>query len=521
MSEESDYIFWESLISPGRSRRKTKSEARENGSKRKNDITFDVNDRIPKEKQSSTFKGVMQAKKDKKKKKKKKLLDLHSDAAAMAISKPDLSNLSGSAQKQKSHQLIQNSKEEGPRKKKVAFDLAHEYARVKRPTFSSAHPKFPKECTELKIAPIRDCERYSLVSEVTQYQSQLQENDIQWEDSNSQDLFITQKTFRSSSSDSCAEASYKAVTTVSQQTQTLHNSLDQIKYPDEDCRQRRRKKKQQRQTAKASNAEKDRLRIRKKKYCFQTEGEKDASSSFQSRTNRANLCMDETVVGDRSSKVAKSKQCHCEGIQRASSCSLHAALKPTACSSTQTENFFTAQVSSYLAFSRKRRLAACHDHVKPLDLSLPNRARKDLGRRSCVKVSASEVREDEKWRENQLSPFPKEVNAPPFCPSAMQDSEVKKGVAVSDKRKEESAPSPLTESESKSGDTTTFGDCNEPPCRSKKVEQNQVRPFQMRLNESFYFKTKGDGCSPRPESPLMTLVQGRASEKDVKGKKGR
>jgi hypothetical protein len=37
----------------------------------------------------------------------------------------------------------------------------------------------------------------------------------------------------------------------------------------------------------------------------------------------------------------------------------------------------------------------------------------------------------------------------------------------------------------------------------------QVKAVQMRLNESFFFRSKGEGLSPRPESPLMKLIQGR------------
>lgn len=38
----------------------------------------------------------------------------------------------------------------------------------------------------------------------------------------------------------------------------------------------------------------------------------------------------------------------------------------------------------------------------------------------------------------------------------------------------------------------------------------QVRAVQMKLNKPFFFKTKGERLSPRPESPLMKLSQGRA-----------
>ncbi|XP_037111003.1 uncharacterized protein LOC119124816 [Syngnathus acus] len=228
-----------------------------------------------------------------------------------------------------------------------------------------------------------------------------------------------------------------------------------------------------------------------------------------------NLHMDKMAVADRSPpKVAKSKRYHHKEIQQGFSHALHIPLKPTACTATQTENFFTAELSSYFAFSTKRRLAGGSDVENPLDLSLPQRARKDLWR-----WASSEVKENEKWGENKLSA--RGLNVPSSCCSAMKDLEVKEGVVVNEKREGKTTQSPLTESEPKSGDTTTSSDCNELPGQSKKVDLNQVKPIQMRLNESFFFKTKGDGHSPRPESPLMKLSQSRASEKDMKGKKTR
>ncbi|XP_051918059.1 uncharacterized protein LOC127598312 isoform X2 [Hippocampus zosterae] len=524
MSDEID-LFWESLISSGRGKRQTKSKKSKNGSKRTNNITLNTNDIIPKKKKKSMFNEVMQSKKDKKKKK-KKLLDLNSllgssDTTATSELKPDLSNLRSSSniRKQKSDHSIKDSKKKRQKKKKVAFDLPHDNACVKRPTFATAHPKFTKKCTGLEKAAVTDVERASPVSEIEQHHSQLQDNDIPWDENNSQDLFITQKTCRSSSSDSGEEASDKSTTTTSQQTEILDNCLDQIKYVDKDsCRCSQKKKRQK--TVKARSAEKDRLHSRKKKYSFQTEGASPTKClcSFHSSPKVMNLYMDKMAIDACAPKVTKSKQYHHQEIQPAFSRSLHIPFRPTMCTSTQTENFFTDELSSYFAFSTKKRLALCSDLVKPLDLSLPQRARKDLNRCSYVKVS-SEVKVDEKWAENK--PSAGEIHAPPFCCSSMKDLEMKKELCGSEKGRGETAPNPLTESDPKSGDTTTSSDYNEPSGQSKKVDLNQVRPVQMRLNESFFFKTKGDGHSPRPESPLMKLSQSRVNEKDMRGKRGR
>ncbi|XP_061140100.1 uncharacterized protein si:ch211-176l24.4 [Syngnathus typhle] len=500
MSNEIDY-FWESLLSPGRTKWETKKD--KSGSKRKNDIPLNSNGIILKKKQP---------KKEKKKKKKKKP-DLNSifgsgDAAVTTESKSVTSHprSSGTIRKEKSHRTIQDTKKKGQRKKKVAFDLSRDSACV--PNFASIRPKFPKECPEFKKAAETDCERATFVSEIAQHQSQLQDNNIQWEESNSQDLFITQKIFRSSSSDTSGEDSYKAATTTSpQQTQILDKYLDQIKYLDKDSCQLSRKKKRQKTGKKTRTAEKNRSHSRKKNDSFQNKsaspiGAEAPLCSLYSKPNVMNLHMDKMAVADRSPpKVTKKR-------------ALHIPLKPTACTATQTENFFTAELSSYFAFSTKRRLAGGYDVENPLDLSLPQRARKDPWR-----WASSEVKENEKWGENKLPA--RGLNVPSSCCSAMKDLEVKEGVVVNEKREGETTESSLTESEPKSGDTTTSSDCNELPGQSKKVDLNQVKPVQMRLNESFFFKTKGEGHSPRPESPLMKLSQSRASEKDMKGKKTR
>ncbi|XP_077424245.1 uncharacterized protein LOC144053555 isoform X2 [Vanacampus margaritifer] len=467
MSDEIEF-FWESLISPGRNKRAAKSNKSKKVSKRKNNVTSNTDDIIPKKKKRSTFKDVLQSKKDKKKKKKKKkVLDLNSlfgssDATATAESKPDMPNLrtSSNNRKCKSDHTIQDSKKKGQQKKKVVFDLPHDRACVKRPNFSSAHPKFPKECTELKKASITDCEWASPASAKVQHQSQPQDDDIEWDESNSQDLFITQNTFRPSSSDSSEEASYKATSPALQ-----HNYLDHKKYNDKDSCQHPRKKKHQK-TAKTRSAQKDRLHSRKKKYSVQTKGASPTREEESSRPNVKKL-YDEIYTG-RTPKVAKSKPDHHKPIQQTLSCSLHIPVKPTTCTSTQTQNFFTAELSSYLAFSTKRRLAVCSDVVKPLDLSLPQRARKDLDR--CLHVNVpSEVKEDETWAENKSSQ--REISATLFGCSAMKELEGKKAIGGSAKRKGETAFSPLTESESKSSNTTTSSDCNG---QSKTVDLNQV-----------------------------------------------
>ncbi|KAE8295836.1 hypothetical protein D5F01_LYC04570 [Larimichthys crocea] len=174
--------------------------------------------------------------------------------------------------------------------------------------------------------------------------------------------------------------------------------------------------------------------------------------------------------------------------------SLHESKTST---STQTENLFTTELSSYLNFCR--RVTVPLDNLKPLDLSLPQRARKDFG--TSVKINRKD-----------LNPQPlgaKDVVVKKEPPSQHR-------LSLSTRGKSKTSPTLQSESDTKCGETTNSSE-DEPTNRSGKLELTQARAVQTKLNESFFFKTKGDGQSPRPESALMKLAQGQ----DVKTRKGR
>ncbi|XP_054632215.1 uncharacterized protein LOC129181273 isoform X2 [Dunckerocampus dactyliophorus] len=405
MGPEED-IWWESSTSPGKRKRKKESKKSKNAPKSKGSIPAKAEHRGEKEEKKDT--------KQRKKKKKKKCVDFNT--------------------------LIGDTHHTSQRKRKVGFDLSSSYILVKDPDFASFSPK---------------------VNDSLHHQRPLQEDDSQWEDINSQDLFITQKIFRASPSDS-EDTSTPAMTT--QHAETWRHSLNP------------RKKKWPPKKGKAG--------AQNRNCSFRTDG--DFHASLASRSGE---------VADASPRVAEHSKC---------ANAWQTSLKETASTSTQTQNFFTAPpLSSYACFSHRTRPAGPED-VKPLDLSLPHRARRGLG--GCLARSDA-------TEEDTPSPGPGEERAP-----SRKDLEVKTEAAGEEKRgKGDTMPSPPSESESKS----TSSDCNPAPCRSTKVDLNQVRPVQMRLNESFFFKTKGYGCSPRPESPLVKLTDGRASQRDKKGKKGR
>ncbi|XP_056271926.1 NF-kappa-B-activating protein [Pseudoliparis swirei] len=377
--DETD-VFWESwTLTPEKKKKKKDSKKEKKCPKHKNNTAATTEENIvrkKKRKKNSKFKDAMEVRKEKKRGKKK------NRTAAELCDGWMLAQSGGGA-------LTPDRDKKSRRKKKVAFDLSRGVA-VKRP-----------QCGSRAGDPGRTPPRH---------ESQ--------EDDNSQDLFITQKTFRPSPPSS-GEAPPPSPRGFSPRGQEEDERLGKARRDPKDGK-----------WFKANVAE-----------------EEAASRAVPPRPS----------VGS---------------------------------TSTQTENFFTAELSSYLDF---RRAAARPEDPRPLDLSLPRRARNDPGRA---------------W------PLPGEVGGPPRGPSDVTAGDDPWSEGTDGKR--ETTLSLESEPEPKSTDTTTSGE-DEPPCRSGKLDLTQVRAVQMRLNESFFFKTKGEARSPRPESPLMKLVQGR----EVKHRKGR
>ncbi|KAG7329544.1 hypothetical protein KOW79_007718 [Hemibagrus wyckioides] len=113
---------------------------------------------------------------------------------------------------------------------------------------------------------------------------------------------------------------------------------------------------------------------------------------------------------------------------------------------TQTENFFTSPLLA--ASLRFRQQSTCSE--EPMDLSLPKRSR--LHQREAA------------------------------------------GKASGDQRHPEPNVADLTQSDD--------GDAH----LKSKADLSQLKVVQTRLNESFFFKLKGEGDSPKPMSPLMKLA---------------
>ena len=345
------------------------------------------------------------------------------------------------------------------------FDLSPGYICVKRPKFVSSSPK---DNILAQKEPERGSEDCSQVTLTGHSQSQPHDNELQntSDDINSQDLFITQKMFRISPSDpSSGEASDKGVITIPQPEKGLDSSGVQIKHHDGlyTCLQ----------------------------DSFFHSHQKKVSGPVHVKSSVVNPCLD----------VAKSKKHTCTSRQTSPPCPLNTnepslLLQMSKASiSTQTENFFTTELSSYHSFCQKRGLTICSENLKPLDLSLPQRARKDHMRCLSVEVPGIEVKDDEKKCTDQKpSSLPDEMRGNgrkypdlrPICSSVMKAVEVKKEPygrlrwSVRAQVKGKTTPSPQSESESKIADIMTSSE-DEPLSSTGKLDLTQVIPHDPLL----------------------------------------
>ncbi|KAK2841829.1 hypothetical protein Q5P01_012029 [Channa striata] len=527
--EETDFL-WESWTPHGKRKRKKGHQTGKVCSKLKDMVTMKIHESIrkkkKKKKKNSKFKEVMEGRKEKKKdrKKKKNKLPLGFDGTFIFTQ-----GYSGASKSQcepytpaSTDHLTQNSKKKT--KKKVAFDLPPGSIRVKRPKFV---PLSPKENT----LPGEEAVSCSDLTVTRHIQAQPLDIDSQCtcsDDINSQDLFITQKTFRTLPSEpSSGEASDKADNTtlqsITQQEMVEPSSMVQIHYHEESSTYL--------QGSHLHEHPKPEFNLAKQNHRTQmalnTNLTKETTLSVKPRV--ANPYLDDPIVPNCSMEVANPKQMSCTSKEQSPTCPLNTdrlSLLPwmsTTSISTQTENFFTSELSSYLSFYKKSRVTVCN--LKPLDLSLPQRSRKDLAKCLRIKISENEGDEEKLNEQKQSLPEemkckgPKDPNLPPSCSSDIKigpkkEPAVRQLWSVTTKGKDEASPNPQSDPETRSADTTSSED-NEASCRTGKVDLTQVRAVQMRLNESFFFKTKGEGQSPRPESPLMKLVQSR----DTKSRK--
>ncbi|KAL6107386.1 uncharacterized protein ACO6RY_11037 [Pungitius sinensis] len=511
-SEEAKF-FWESWTwTPEKEKKKKDAKKDKKGLKRKNNMTkkTDHTNEKKKKKSNSKFKDAVKERKEKKKGKKKKQLPLELDDSLIHThATPAVKPHTLDQQSIDKLKPDQDCKKKSRRKHKVAFDLSRSIHSARKASFVSCCQQSPKNKILSEPEAVRELRQSQWHPNASQSAS---------EDINSQDLFITQKTFRASSSQpSSGEASDKAgmgSPPMFPPRDELHSCKAWTKPQDSPCHQHLTKTYQQVQKPKTlqvlltdGEEEEERtiqthLHLEKGKCATK---EKKVSPPALTGPRVPNPFMSEPFQLSPSLDVAHSRKHLCASSEPPLSCPLPISTEST---STQTENFFTTELCAYLTFCQRSRVAIPVEDLQPLDLSMQHRARKDLGKGLTEKTLSSPAESTE-------------PDLRPCCSSNMTDGAVTEeasghhpypGIA-SEKRK--TTPSPVSESDPKSADTSASSE-DEPPCRNGRLDLTQVRAVQMRLNESFFFKTKGKGQSPRPQSPLMKLAQGR----QVKSRKG-
>ncbi|XP_041652286.1 uncharacterized protein LOC121515532 [Cheilinus undulatus] len=519
--------FLESWISPGKRKRRKGSKKGKKCQETKNKLTASTDEHAKKKKRKkcSKFKEAMKGRKEKKKEKKKKkrrlafepndsaVLTQGRDAQAQSTSKPETLNLQ-SSNKLNSNRLTQNSKKKTKRKKKVLFDSSPAYIRVKRPKFVSSSQQSPTESLISEKETLRDIESCSQVTVMGHSQNHNNDSQCTSDDINSQDIFITQKTFRAPPSQPSSDETFENDKTFPAVTQIEQHHEEPFKCPDDpQFHHHHREAPRHTQSTETiqvprKEEEEDALFSRAKpspqswmQLNTNHATKKEGSCSISAKHRGLNPYLDEPVVVSLSPEVKK--------IDQLSSSSDHQSPRSLQVSqfprklmtnaSTQTENFFTTEVSSYLNFCKKMKEMVHFESLEPLDLSFAKMTRKDLTYSSVASDLHLSCSSDMKGIEVQEKPSRQH----PYSEST--------------EAKGETALSPTSQSDNKSVDTSTSSEDNEQPYRNGKLDLVQVRMVQTKLNESFFFKTKGDGKSPRPESPLMKLAQ---SSREMKSKKG-
>ncbi|KAK0131359.1 hypothetical protein N1851_033940 [Merluccius polli] len=353
------------------------------------------------------------------------------------------------------------------------------------------------------------------------------------DDINSQDLFITQKTFRAPSIDQSSEEITDKMPFVRQYGESQEMVIHRQKEPKKQQEHHREAYEEVSQLTEKASTKSQKLEMELLEKDMSLKPIPCRRIALRSQLKQEAKTIQLAHVRPKRNPYLVNPKSSSSSIDVKklpdSLVSNQASLEPlptrqvsTADTSTQTENFFTTELCCYLKFYQQRRLASNWMEVKALDLSLPQRMRTDPGMSSLdsVKTSALKVKGVVGATGTQTTP--------PFCsafrtgkhkdfslpPPSSSKVKVNKGTLDSQasftaEGKVETTPSPQSEAEPKSSDTTASSEDNEASCRSGRVDLMQVKAVQMRLNESFFFKAKGEGRPPRPESPLMKLIQGR------------
>ncbi|MEQ2289450.1 hypothetical protein AMECASPLE_033137 [Ameca splendens] len=481
-NEDADY-FMEHWTSPPK--RKVKKDAKKNKKtvKHKKNRPTKTHDGVQKKKKNATFKEpMMENRKKRKEKDKNKKKEKKKKKSKLALN-PDDFKFTESFTKfaaghpclnEKLNSFPETSVKEPKRKKMVAFDSLPSYIRIKRPIFTSSSPIETKAVRE-----DQSCSQVMGKSQIQTHDNDFQNNS----DINSQDLFITQKTFRASPSEtSSGEASDGVISesphVFTQRDKNRHTTAGEIGRCNEtsDKGQDRATYQCLREIKRELEEENYELLKHSGKISFQTNQAGENKVSVHEGPKLGNSFLNDPLVINPTPDAIL--------IQNGSSYHPFFGELPVrpalASTSTQTENFFTTELSSYLSFHRKNRVALQSQDMKPLDLSLPQRSREDL--HVSVKMLDVDIKQEvekchEQLREGEIRSSRSESMS---ASSRVKSAEIKKETSCHG----ESTPSPQSEAETKSANTTSSSE-DDHHCRAGKRDLTQVTPFQLRHLQSY------------------------------------
>lgn len=336
-------------------------------------------------------------------------------------------------------------------KKKVGFDLG----------FASSVTKYPKVAipsTQLNISCAIQSEGV-MSSDVSmagalrkQCNTQPQDNNESQctsDDINSQDLFITQKTFRvppsSQSSGEITEEGLATMPHVHQYVETQAMVIHRHKEPKTQQDHHREAYEELPQFTDKVSTKRQKLRSQLQ---YEAKTIQPAHTACSHKTQK------------KLPDVRVSNKANLESLQT------HQF--STTDTSTQTENFFTTELCNYLKFDQQIKLDSSRTEVTALDLCLPQRMRAEHENRvsslDSDKTSALEVKGVVGATGTQTSAG--------FC-SAFRPKK-HKGFSVPTQVEVETTPSPQSEAEPKSSETTVSSEDNEASCRSGRVDLMRV-----------------------------------------------
>lgn len=333
--------------------------------------------RKKKKRKGSTCKDTLARKKEKNKYKKKKTRKLCIDGDNDVIITQASHSQADPTMISETPSLCRHADQEAKhkKKKKVAFELSPGYIRVKRPQFVSSSRQKNGAQFENKTIEV--------MAKLTQDNN----SPFTTEDINSQDLFITQKTFRETSPE---PLSAEACTVATSTRVPIQQKIKSETCEPEDSTTRLYSQRHQWNSKMTECFTEEKTRI-KKTHCNYRNGENCSQVKVELQAGfseygsvdaqpQVNPSPAEATVVNASESRTSSQQIN---------------------ASTQTENFFTSELSSYLSFVRKARASSADQ--KPLDLSLPLNARKD-SETSTPKSLLPGQNEGNEWKSPELEP---------------------------------------------------------------------------------------------------------------------